>query len=620
MTASRTSLAVLAALLIASGAGAQTNDSGGATAPPRTLGNQLPPPPPDEGVPPPAPKRVKGEQAPDVDTSDLKSDVPEPAPNSAPPSPKQIEEAPLAPPPPPKPVVQSEDLGVVEGPAEGLLDPSNGGLDENIWTGSARADVESRLSHLPLASADSAVRSLARRLILTKAEAPSGKIKRSIIAIRMEKLLDAGLIDEAAALAAQTTVKNDPDLARVQANAILIGGRANDACGNATATRLSEGGQFWLQLRAYCAAVSGDSATAELTRGILEAQGLTDPAYNTLVDDVLTKAKKPPGAIAKPTAMHLFLLRRAGLPVGLDIAKHFGVGGSLLVLRDPHNPPDARLAAAERVAKTGAANTAELKAVLDAQTIAPDRLAGAEAQAPKLPFLAAQGLLRRAAQLESRPALKASLVHQALVLGDKAGLFEVSARLQADVIEKLDPAAVPPTQAPLLGWSLLIAGKHEAAAHWLSEGETPRAVLALVSGKDASPADLSGIAQDVSAEPKAFNANQPFEALVLGSYDVLGRAMPDDARAAAKSAEAKHWPGRRPEDDAMQKIIAAASAPDRKGEAVLRILEFIGPSGPRDVAPDVMVEFLRALQDMGLKDAAHSLAVHALLLYRPGTP
>ncbi len=625
MTVSRTSLAVLAAALIAAGAQAQTGDSGGAaTAPPRTLGQPLPAaeettPPPDQ-EPPPA-KGGDADQSPDVDTSDLKSDLPEPVkPFPGKQGTQPVDAAPRVPPEPPKPSIQVETLGTVEGPAEGLLDPSNGGMDENIWSGSQRADIETMLPHLPLSSPDTAIRGLSKKLILTKADAPAGTVKRALITIRIEKLLDAGLTDEAAALAVSASAKDDPDFARIRADAILSAGRAGDACGNATSSRSSEGSQFWLQLRAYCAVAAGDGATAEITRNILDAEQLSDPAYNTLIEDVLTKARKPPGAIAKPTSMHLFLLRRAGIPVGAEVAKHLGTGANLLALRDPHNPPEARLVAAERVVKTGAATSAELKAVLDAQTIAPDRLAGAQAAAAKLPFLAAQALLRRAALLESRPAVKAQLVHQALVQADKAGLFETAARLQADVIEKIDAASVPPDQAPLIGWALLIAGKHDAAAHWLSGGDAPRAVLALVAGMEASPADLSSIARDESAEPKAFNANQPYEALVLGAYDVLGLGMPADAKAAAKSAGAKHWAGRRPDADAMQKIMEATSAPDRRGEAVLRMLNFIGPSGPRDVAPDVTIEFLRALADMGLKDSARALAVHALLLYRPGAP
>jgi hypothetical protein len=626
MTISRISLGLLASALVALGAQAQTDDSGNATAPPRTLGQPLPPveqqeaPPPDQSDPA-SPPAATGDNDHDVDTSDLKSDVPEQAPRpehaprrSAPPPPP-AEAEPLPPPEPPKPTIQVQTLGVVEGPAQGLVDATDGGFDQNIWTGSSRADIETLLPHLPLASPDTAVRALSRKLILTRADAPPGKVKRAFITLRIEKLMDAGMADEAGALAASASVKDDPDFAQVQANAILAAGRATEACGNATASRLNQDSQFWLELRAYCAAQSGDAATADLTRGILDAKGLSDPAFAVLVDDVLTKAKKPPPKIAKPTALHLFLLRKVGLPIPPEVAGHFGVHVALLVMRDAHETPADRLVAAERVVKTGAATTAELKAVLDAQTIAP----GAQANVAKMPFLTAQAALRRAALLESRPPVKAQLVHDALIIGDKAGMFEIAAHLQTDAVEKLDPNTVPAEKRPLIGWALLLAGKHETAARWLGDGDAPRAVQALVAGKDAAPADLSSIARRAIAPDKAQDPNRAFDALVLGVYDVLGRTMPPDAKQAASTVAAHHWPGRRPDDAVMRTILDAASAPDRRGEAVLRILDAIGPDGPRDLAPDVTVEFLRALQDMGRQDSARALAIHALLLYRPGT-
>ncbi|MBV9990474.1 MAG: hypothetical protein JOZ72_04200 [Alphaproteobacteria bacterium] len=662
MTVSRISL--LAALLIAWGAAAQTNDSDrAATAPPRSLsdvpqpyvgspadksGQDQPPAASDDDqqqddAPPPPPRRRTREQPPDVDTSGLASDVPEDengrtederqqtarppsstlqtskavsqAPSAQPPG-TQVESAPLAPPEPPRQEIQVQTLGTVEGPPEGLLDQSNGGLGENMWSGAARSDIETLLPRLPLASSDTAVRGLSRRLILTKAEAPTGTIKRALLTIRIEKLMAAGFTDEAAALAASGSVKDDPDFARVQAEAILSAGRANDACGGATAARLNEGGQFWLQLRAYCAAAAGDGATAEITRNVLDAQQTGDAAYNVLSEDALTGAKKPPGAIAKPTAMHLFLLRKAGMSVPPDVARKLGLSAEILVMRDKQAKPDMRLAAAERVVRAGAATTAELKAVVDAQVIAPDKIASAAASAPKLSFLSGQVLLRRAAQLESRPPVKAQLVHQALVLGDKAGMFEVAAKLQADVAATLDPKAA--SGDPLIGWSLLLAGKPDSAGRWLGEASVAVAVLDLVAGKeDQAQAALSDIAKQLNADPKPSAANDPFEALILGSYDALGLAMPADAKRAAKTASAKHWPGRRPDGDAMQKIVQAASEPDRKGEAVLRILDVVGGAGPRDLAPDVTIECVRALSGMGMNDAARALAVHALLLYRP---
>ncbi len=617
MIISRISLAAAALALAAWGAQAQTGDTGGdATAPPRALNG------------PPS-----GEQPPDVSTDDLQSDVPEPAkqppaasgdqPSERPQTPRaqSVDTVPLAPPEAPKPQIEVNALGTIDGAAAGLLDPGNGGFDSNMWAGSTRGAIEALLSRVPLATSDSAVRALARRLVLTKADTPPGSGKRSLLAIRIGKLLEAGMIDDAGALAAAAQVKDDPDLARVQADAILIAGRAGDACSDKTALRQTQGDLFWLELRAYCAAASGDGATADLTRSVIDAQGLTDGAYNILAGDVLTGAQKPPGPIAKPNALHLFLLRKAGLPIGDKLAATFGTSAELLLLRDPRNPPEARLAIAEHLVRTGAVGVVELKAIADAQAITADRTANAAAAAPKLPFLAGQVLLRRAAQLESRLATKAALVHQALTLGDKAGLFEIASNLQADVAASIDAVAAPAGRAPLIGWSLLLAGKSAAAAHWLGDNDAAKAVLDLVAGRDDGPqAALGAIAAHVGTDPMHPDSAHAIEALLLGVSDALGRPMPSGAKAAAATAAAGHWPGRRPDDAAMQAMVQAAAAPDRKGEAVLRILDIVGAKGPGDLAPDITIEMVRALREMGLKDAARALAIHALLLYRPAAP
>ncbi|MBV8975874.1 MAG: hypothetical protein JO261_14870 [Alphaproteobacteria bacterium] len=514
--------------------------------------------------------------------------------------------------------VEEEALGTMEGPAAGLLDASNGGFDQNIWSGSARADIEFLLPSTPVDATDSAVRSLSKRLILTKADAPPGTIARPIIAIRVRRLLDAGLADEAASLAMQADVHDNAEYARLRADAILMAGRTSDACGPATAARQTESSQFWLQLRAFCAGVSGDSATAEITRNVLDAESLGDPAFNLLLDDVMTKAKRSPGAIAKPTALHFFLLRRAGLPIPSDVARNLGPAADVVLLREGHATPSARLAAAERAVKAGAASIADLKAALDAQAFPPDRVAKAASLAPKLSFIAGQALLRRAAQLEPRAPMKAALIHQALLEADKAGMFEAAARLQADVAETIDAAAVTQGDAPLIGWALLMAGKPDAAAKFLGASDAARAVAALVSGKGDSA--LAAVATEFSADPKAPDKVRAFEALLLGVADVLGAPMPPEAKAAAKSAEATHWPGRRLDPQQLEVIVAASSTPGRRGEAILRILEAVGRAGPGDLAPDVTVGFLRALADMGIKDSARALGLHALLLYRPGTP
>jgi hypothetical protein len=309
------------------------------------------------------------------------------------------------------------------------------------------------------------------------------------------------------------------------------------------------------------------------------------------------------------------------MPIPVDLVKSIGPSVNLLILRDPKATPDQRLAAAERVLRMGAVSTNELKAVADAQVVTADQTANALTAAPKQPFLRAQTLLRRAAQLESRPAAKAALIHEALTLGDKVGLFEIASNLQADVAVSIDAKGVAQSEGPLIGWSLLLAGKTNAATPWLGDNDIARAVLGLATNKDDSAqAALSSIATRLAKDvDKTQSASRPMEALLLGLYDATGHTLPDDAKAEASAMRAQHLPGRRPDDPAMQKMLLAAATPERKGEAILRILDIVGAKGPGDLAPDVTIEIVRALEAMNLKDASRSFAIHALMLYRPGS-
>lgn len=670
MIASRTSAAALAFALTAFGALAQDGDSH-ATAPPRhlggpqTMGDQPPDTSSDDlsddtapNAPEPkqaAPRKSRDDpsevstegliddyedeepgtklsasrrsqsEAPATSEVDTGSDMP-----AAPMRREQVETAPLDSvsgaalangPIVPKPQgVQVETLGTVDGSTAGLLDASNGGLEGNIWVGSPRDQVDEYLAKIPLASPDSAVRALARRVALTKADSPSGSFTRAFATVRIQKLLDAGMVDDAGAMAVQAQAKDDPDFARVQANALLLAGR-KEVCGPQTSARTSLSDPFWLELRAYCAAASGDTATADLTHEVMAAQGIVDPAFNTLVNDVVSGAKKPVEKIAKPTPLHIYLLRKAGLSLPADIARQPGPVVNILIMRDPKASPELRLAAAERALRSGSASAAELKSVADAQVFTAEQTSGALAGAPKLSFLRGQALLRRAAQLESRPGQKAALIHEALTLGDKAGLFEVASNLQADVVLSIDAKGVAQNEGPLIGWSLLLAGKTTAAAPWLGDNDVARAVLGLASSKDdTAQAALSNIATRMLKQTdKPQSASGPMEALLLGLYDAMGRTMSADAKAEAAALRAQHMPGRRPDDAVMQKMLLASATPERKGEAILRILDIVSAKGPGDLAPDVTIEIVRALEAMNLKDSARSMAIHALMLYRPGT-
>ena len=620
MTDSRTRILTfaLAFALSASAAWAQSAD-----APPSDWKNDLPPVADDEATTPVAPAAAAAPDLPPVaDDETVAPAVPAataaPQPLSEPVTQQSI-------PAPQDAGIQVGTLGTVEGPAVGLLDSSNGGLGEDMWSGSSRSTVEDLLVRAPLISSDPAMRALSKRIVLTKAASPvAGSAKRALVTVRIEKLLDAGLIEEAGALASQALVANDPDFARVQADALLIANRAGDVCSDKTTARLSAAEPFWLQLRAYCYTIGGDQAAADLTHAVIEAQGYTDKAFETLLDDVLNHTATPPGPIAHPTAMHIFLLQQAGLPIPAAVAAAMGTPENLLVVRDTRNSPRQRLDAADRIVRTGAVPVGELKALADAQDIPLDRMANALADAQVLPFFAGQVLLRRAAQIEPRPDAKADIVFAALSLGEKAGLFALAAGLQGDVAASLKPTPSNRGKAGRIARALLLAGRPEAASRWLTDRDVGQTVLALAAptpARDAkAQAAFSAYAAGLVKNPPDPDADRPYKALVLGVADVLGLPLPPDAKAQAPAIEAQDWGGTRPDPDTMQNIERASMHPERKGEALLLILDTVRSIGLRNLAPNATIEFVRLLGAMGLPDAAHDLGMEAMMLYVPPPP
>lgn len=382
--------------------------------------------------------------------------------------------------------VQVGALGRSEGGPAGLLDESNGGLGETLWSGSSRADVIGLLEKLPLRSPAPSLRDLARRLLLTRAEAPSGPSDKAFLTARLKKMLEGGMVEEAAIIAANARIADDAGFARAQADAILIAGHGEAACGDATALRLSSAEPFWIELRAYCYWAAGDSDMYDLTRTVMSAQDLSDGVFDILFDDVRNGTKDIPDPIDNLTALHLFLMKRAGIPVDAVMLARLGVGAAIKDSRPP-------------------------------------------------PLPASDG---------------------------KDTILAVASALASGIAPPDDALARLPTLAD-------------------------------------------------AANPEGGHA-----ALLLGLTRAMGMALPKRADESLNSLAATAWPGRRPAPVLMDRIAQARHSGSRRGEALLTMLVAIGSRGPGDLAPDVTLQLVQLLKDIGPSGSADAFARDAILLYR----
>lgn len=508
-------------------------------------------------------------------------------------------------------------LDTIDGPAVGLLDETNGSLGADMWSGASRGDLESELARIPAASTDPTVRGLAWRILLTPAETPVGPGHRALITIRLQRLLEAGFIDEAGALAAKATLPNDEDFALVQATALLYAQRDADLCGDRTATRLSNADPFWLQLRTYCYVTSGDAAAADLTRSVIAARGNADALFDALIDELAQGKHDAPGVTAAhPTAVDVFLLRKLGLPVTAQVAAPLDTAANLLAARDARNSPGDRLACAERIVSTGALGGDELRAIAKTQPF------GTSTITPAPSFLGRQIALHHEAELASPPGAKLALIMGSDPVLNGSGDIHVFAALQADNVASVPAAPKPQETAWVAARTLILAGRTDAAAGWIGEPDNPMTaqagialdIVAPTPARDAAAQDDIAWFVDHADAEKGWPASS---ALALGIWTALGRTLPPDAQALQAALATQGFDGVQMTADQQQQLDDAASRTDRRGEAALLVLDAIGTQRISELSPQMSVHLVEALEKAGLDREARALAAEMLLTGPP---
>ena len=321
------------------------------------------------------------------------------------------------------------------------------------------------LAALPVATDSPLQRLLTRKLLLTRSPPPPGKGTQSFNALRIRKLLEAGMLKEAAAIATNVRVKDDLVTARVQADALLLAGRDEVACGDATAARLQSADEYWIELRAFCYALTNDSAL-DLTRSVIESQNFQDAAFDAALDAMTGGKPKAPDAIATPSALHLRMFERLKWPVPSVAADAVGLPGVLLALRSPGTPLAAKVALAHDAFDAGVLSGADLAAALDLISFKPQELGAAAAQARGEEPMRGLALIRTALRDENDSDRRAELLSTGLRIGAQNDMFASASDLFGGDATTLVPRPDWDNWSFIMASGLLLAGHADAAEQW----------------------------------------------------------------------------------------------------------------------------------------------------------
>jgi hypothetical protein len=329
-----------------------------------------------------------------------------------------------------------------------------------------------------------------------------------------------------------------------------------------------------------------------------------------------------------------------------------------------------RVAAAEKAFRAGILPAPLLADILDLSAFTPQELDGAPALARTEPLMDALARIRAALRSAGNTEIRAELVHTAFEIAEREGFLAQAAALYADEAAAIQPASTWTNWSDLMVRGLLLANRPEAAQRWFDilDRNAPgmadtvdqlelsialvapnprrstgalRLLEAMALAVHPPPEPVVVLEMPPAPDPNAPDAMvaapppppapppprpKPPQALLaratldLGLFDALGELKSPDAQAAVEPLLAEPSPGRRPPPVLMRRIGKAALS-DARGETALSVATVLGTQGARDFAPDVVVQLVRALQTAGIHDAAHALAMEALLLRpRAGAP
>jgi len=180
------------------------------------------------------------------------------------------------------------------------------GLPADLWQGTP---VETARAVLPLLASkplSPAAASLARRVLATGARGPDGSARdEALSGARASALIALGDVGAAARILDRAPgVDRNAALAQAAAETALLAGDAARACSIAQGLSNGRGDAYWLRLRAFCQVEAGQTAQAQLTFDLAQAQA-RDAVYGRLMAARLSGAA--PGAASLRNGLDLAL-------------------------------------------------------------------------------------------------------------------------------------------------------------------------------------------------------------------------------------------------------------------------------------------------------------------------
>ncbi|MFQ5955618.1 MAG: hypothetical protein ACE5JZ_11195 [Kiloniellales bacterium] len=522
-------------------------------------------------------------------------------------------------------------LARIDPESTGTLEDANGGLGIDLWDGTRRSLVERVLPLLPTAPRSRVMRDLMRRLLLTAARAPQGQPadaagRRNLLALRLNLLLEMGLVDDAARLLRLIPVGLQPGtLARTRVETLMLAEDAPGACRDADARIAGAKDVYWLKVMIFCQAMDQEIDKAALGVELLRESGEDDPLFFSLIGALAGYGKVETGDGAEASSLHLAMLSAAKLPLPADLTDDDRPRILRAVARSAGAPLEPRLEAAERAVAMAVLPPAELAELYARVEFSQEQLEDPFRAVEDMTGSRARALLFQAASRQTVPTARGEVLKRLWARAMGQGGYVTAVRVTVPLLRELKPAPELAWLAAEAGRSLYAAGLATEARPWLDllrrEAATDPAArteltklwpLARIADGDASlPWEASFL--EAWREATLADGGAPAKVAKVGALLTLLDALSEPIIGGDWEALYQGVPGRHELMPPPWVWFGLRGAAERKlrGETLLFSLLSIGDSGLAIVSPVVLHHVIISLRLVGFEPEARAFALEA---------
>ncbi len=516
--------------------------------------------------------------------------------------------------------VEMEKLDLVDSDSIGTLSELEGGFGTEMWAGSSRPFVVQLLSLLPKQMSSPTQRDLARRLLLTRAEAPqSDAPKVPLIFLRVNALYLMGDYESAMKLMeAASPVKPDEALLKIRAEILFHRYDIKKACALVQGDAQEFKNAYWKQSQAFCLAANGNETQAMLLSDILaEREDVIDPAFFVGMDALSGTKPEPLESFEVFNALLTSLLRAGNVPLPKSLPKELLVGNYASLALSPNAPVVLRVNAGELAALGGALSPSVLSNIYRLQKFSSSVLKQAVSGTTLDWGAAARAMLIQAAMSETAPGNRAKALSRAIGIARKEDDLPLTARAMSYPLRGIRPSSNLAWFAPTAARGLASSGDFALSKEWIKlNGNVARDDnteslwhLAVLSGQvPAEGVTRKSLVEWHEKNQKQFSDSFSYKARVfyslLNAVDVnVPNILWRDVITSEKILASYQKPV------ALRVLLRNAVSSGRTGETIALSLIILGEEGIDHKNFDAAEEVVAALFKIGLKDAARKLAL-----------